>query len=493
METQPHEYDLADKLAPHLDRHLIFPILMSIQGREVAIYDNDSLARAQIAIVDKTYMLDFQCDVMNNIKMPIPDEVNARKEQVVEAVKSGRERTLKLLKLLEEEESYNKIKKLNNLDDLYDGFELEDGVLDDLFDYARTCYMSGNYAHSGNLLVQYRMLILIGEGDKMQGEQSNERQNYLLKIGETGRDPKKYLNATWGCLASSILQGEWIQAADFACQLDQAISTAYENVETRQVFTLYGKQDQRIETCKNEALQQRTWFVHWILFILFRVEWGNEQKKDGAALNQSWTKLVDIFLNEKSLSVMALGAPHLLRYVAALLILYNKKLKHLMRDILLVIHAEADNYSDPITNFLLALYINMDFDDAQVQLQKCYHVCQVDYFLEEHYKTFLENARLLIFESYCRVHQYIDINMIAEKLNMRPDLAEVWIVNLIQSAKLSARIDSENNRVLMAKENPSVYQQVIDKTKNISFRTTLVQANSANLSKMAEKKTVRYN
>lgn len=35
---------------------------------------------------------------------------------------------------------------------------------------------------------------------------------------------------------------------------------------------------------------------------------------------------------------------------------------------------------------------------------------------------FVENARLLIFETYCRIHQCIDLQMLADKLNMDPQV-----------------------------------------------------------------------
>ena len=33
-------------------------------------------------------------------------------------------------------------------------------------------------------------------------------------------------------------------------------------------------------------------------------------------------------------------------------------------------------------------------------------------------EEFIQNARLFIFETYCRIHQCIDIKMLSEKLNM---------------------------------------------------------------------------
>merc|ERR1712045_128271 len=119
----------------------------------------------------------------------------------------------------------------------------------------------------------------------------------------------------------------------------------------------------------------------------------------------------------------------------------------------------------------------MDFDEAQMQLQQCAFVCKSDYFLAHHWTEFEENSRLLIFETYCRIHREINIKMIASKLNMEPEDAELWIVKLIQSAKLDARIDSEKSRVVMSKAPPSVYQQVIEKTKNLSRRSTMLLSN----------------
>ncbi len=41
-------------------------------------------------------------------------------------------------------------------------------------------------------------------------------------------------------------------------------------------------------------------------------------------------------------------------------------------------------------------------------------------------------------------------SMLAEKLNMTPDKAEEWIVNLIRNARLDAKIDSKEGHVVMA-------------------------------------------
>lgn len=45
--------------------------------------------------------------------------------------------------------------------------------------------------------------------------------------------------------------------------------------------------------------------------------------------------------------------------------------------------------------------------------------------------------------SYWVFFQLLCCSMLAEKLNMTPDEAERWIVNLIRNARLDAKIDSK--------------------------------------------------
>jgi len=67
--------------------------------------------------------------------------------------------------------------------------------------------------------------------------------------------------------------------------------------------------------------------------------------------------------------------------------------------------------SDPITKFLKQLYVEFDFEAAQLQLQLAERVVGNDFFLSEIQEEFLDmtkcstsSARLT-----CRIHQRIDI------------------------------------------------------------------------------------
>lgn len=413
-------YDLTSKMTPFLDRHLIFPILNFLQ--EAEIYKKNDVIKALIALLKETNMIDFAIDLYSSIEEEVPAEVTERREKVLEHLSTSRERVLPVLELLEKPEEVAKITTFKSIGELCAEFKIEATDLDELVIYAKLQFDCGNYALCGELLKHYRSMMA----------QDSERPL-------TSSD----VSVSWGSLASFMLNRDFEEASKIIFKLDEYLENS--------------------KMSKREVLLQRTWLLHWTLFAIFAAE-------------NVPVKLLDFFLNEKNLSIISLSCPHLFRYVGACLIL-QKRLKHLVKDTVWIIHHESCNYSDPITRFLLALYTDMDFDEAQRELQKCELACESDYFLKQHWAEFQENARLLIFEAYCRIHQCINIGMIATKLNMGAEEAELWIVKLIQNAKLDARIDSEKSRVVMSKAPPSVYQQVIEKTKNLSFRSTMLISN----------------
>jgi len=168
--------------------------------------------------------------------------------------------------------------------------------------------------------------------------------------------------------------------------------------------------------------------------------------------------------------------PHVLRYLTTAVIT-NKRRRNVLKDLVKIIQQESYTYRDPITEFLECLYVNFDFDKAQHKLRQCEAVLANDFFLVSKDKAFIENARLFIFETYCRIHNTISISMLAEKLNMVSDKAEEWIVNLIRNARLDAKIDSQEGHVVMATQVPSIYHQVIEKTKDLPLRSRLMSEN----------------
>lgn len=56
--------------------------------------------------------------------------------------------------------------------------------------------------------------------------------------------------------------------------------------------------------------------------------------------------------------------------------------------------------------------MNFDFDGARQKLQECQTVVFNDFFLIALLNEFVENARLMIFETFCRIHQCISIQYV---------------------------------------------------------------------------------
>merc|ERR1711937_710026 len=178
-----------------------------------------------------------------------------------------------------------------------------------------------------------------------------------------------------------------------------------------------------------------------------------------------------MFLYQQNyLNAIQTMCPHILRYLTTAVIT-NKRRKSILRDLVRVIQQESYTYRDPITEFIECLYVSFDFDAAQTKLRECEIVIINDFFLVACLDDFIENARLFIFETFCRIHQCISISMLADKLNMTPEEAERWIVNLIRNARLDAKIDSKQGHVVMGTQAAAVHQQVIDRTKGIMDRT----------------------
>ncbi|KAG8171794.1 hypothetical protein JTE90_023275, partial [Oedothorax gibbosus] len=249
----------------------------------------------------------------------------------------------------------------------------------------------------------------------------------------------------WGKLAAEILMQNWDNALDDFNRLKEFIDS---NPFGSPLVTL----------------QQRTWLIHWSLFVFFNHPKGQDL-------------IIETFLfNREYLNAIQTICPHILRYLTTAVIT-NKQRPSVMKELVKVIQQESYQYRDPITEFVECLYVNFDFDGAQQKLRECEKVLAFDFFLVSCLESFIENARLVIFETFCCIHQCLSITMLAEKLNMTPEAAEKWIVNLIRNARLDAKIDSQLGHVVMGTKKLSPYQQLIEKTKVLSLRAQLLTTN----------------
>lgn len=59
------KYDLTPRIAPNLDRHLVFPLLEFTQERE--LYPNDQILKAKIELLNNTNMVDYAMDIHKSL------------------------------------------------------------------------------------------------------------------------------------------------------------------------------------------------------------------------------------------------------------------------------------------------------------------------------------------------------------------------------------------------------------------------------------------
>ena len=134
-------------------------------------------------------------------------------------------------------------------------------------------------------------------------------------------------------------------------------------------------------------------------------------------------------------------------------------------------------YTDPIVEFVNCLCVKFDFDSAQTKLAECEKVLAADFFLCHQTALFMEEARVFVFENYCRIHNKIDLQALGEKLAMDQEQAERWIVDLIRNADLDAKIDSEEGCVVMGGSSQNIYEQVMDRTRDLNVRSATLAQN----------------
>jgi translation initiation factor 3 subunit E len=210
-------------------------------------------------------------------------------------------------------------------------------------------------------------------------------------------------SAHWGKLASDILTGKWDVALE-------ELNTLRETLDARAgAAPLAGTASHAHAHAEPLAtLHSRSWLVHWSLFVYFNHPAGR-------------TLLLETFLAPAYLNTIQSAAPWVLRYLAVSAVLSRRaqaggpgapvssRVRHAIREVVKVVQLEEYQYSDPVTKFLKELYVEFDFEAAQRQLQLAERVVGNDFFLSEFREEFLDNARYLISEAYCRIHQRIDI------------------------------------------------------------------------------------
>lgn len=421
------EFDLTRTISEFLDRHQVIPLLDFIGAHPnmEGVYNPDDVMKAKLDLLSNTGMVDYAIETHGELfGTDAPEELVLRRDKVIMALQALQEDASPLLSIIGDDELMAELSASGsfNLEHLEENYGVTQDVLEAVYEFGKFQFDCGSYEDTAALMQVYCMLM-------------------------DGKNPEREFFALWGKFAADILTANWDAALEDMNALREAIDSSGRTIVLNPL----------------QQLQQRTWLIHWSLFVFFN-------HPDGSNI------ITDLLFSERYLNTIQTNCPHILRYLTTAVIT-NKRRRNVMKDLVKVIQQESYAYSDPITEFVQCLYVNFDFEGAQDMLQKCEDTLKRDYFLCKTLDDFLEDARRTIFETYCRIHQVIDIGMLANKLNMDKYEAEKWVVNLIRNARLDAKIDSQANQVIMGVTVPSVYEQVVDSTKNLLIRGSVLAQN----------------
>jgi translation initiation factor 3 subunit E len=352
-------------LIPHLDRHLVFPLLNFEEEQFHEDEDASDILKLKYALLKETNMSDFIGDLyaqLNNLP-EAPQEYSKKREEVLERRRIFEEETEKIQGLLADADVINNLRsdKNSNMNYLKENHGVTPEMVDQLYDFGQFQYACGDYGAASELLYQFR--ILSTDNDKVNA-------------------------ATWGKLACDILNVAWESAMEEVMKIKESIDTRLFNNPLAQ-------------------LQHRTWLIHWSLFPFFNHDASREQ-------------LTELFFSPAYINTIQTSCPWILRYLVAAVVTnrnrpgskanfmygnYQKQLKDLVR----IVRQEQYEYNDPVTLFIKALYVDFDFEEAQKRLTEADEILRADFFLAAASDAFLDSARHLISESYCKIHQRIDI------------------------------------------------------------------------------------
>mmetsp|Transcript_11364 Transcript_11364/g.25305 ORF Transcript_11364/g.25305 Transcript_11364/m.25305 type:complete len:532 (-) Transcript_11364:63-1658(-) len=505
------KWDLTSRVSPYLDRHMMFPLLEFLDGligsNDIG-YPSDEIQAARLALLRPTKMKDYAMDILNassgiDNKDQLLKELDEEKKTVLEQLETLKEGCKSLQELCDKEDQLTKIKAAGqwNVAGLEKNHNITKEMVDTYRQLARFKYDCGDYNSSRDMLAHYIALFASPPPTSDTNANNNEEDDFLQEStannsssskDATGNASMYYLKSVdqdmlqvlWGKLASDIMAEDWTAASKAV----EAVRTAIESM----VSNNNNSSSTASSMSHIQALQQRTWLLHWSLFVYWQINRGLEH-------------LLELFHTDRYKQAITTHAPHLLRYLTAAVLLCKRRKKNdkdknsrnnkddspmlearrMLRHLVYVM--QDCEYTDPIVDFVHSLLVKFDFEMAQTKLAECQDVLKTDFFLCKSQDVFMEEARVFLFENYCRIHHKIDLKALDFKfLAMDPAEAERWMVDLIRQSDVLQQQSSggsaaakvqQDDCVIMELEPQSIYEQVMDRTRDLNVRSaTLSQS-----------------
>jgi len=286
MSKSVTQYDLTHTLSPNLDKQFIYRILEYLKTKN--LYSNEELNIQIIKIIQKTNMVDVLADLAKSstVKpefLPSPESLKQKRDAVVKQMNDYKTSLAPIVKLFEDQtliKSLASEKKLN-IEYLSQRHNIPKDSADQLLLSSRFSYDCGSYTAAIDSLNIYKQL---------QPEPSGQN----------------FLSAQWGKLACEISRRNW----DSAFKDLSILKDAIDNTTFPQPAIL---------------LSQRTWFIHWSLFVFFNLEPANTNSNSNPNSNGRVQMINMIFQDENYLNTVQTTCPHILRYLALCIITTRRK------------------------------------------------------------------------------------------------------------------------------------------------------------------------
>lgn len=155
-----NQHSILPKLIPHLDRHLVFPLLQFLEQ-----LDNDTtdITTLKFELLKQTNMTDFVGDLYAQINglSERPQEYVQKREDVLAKREKYQEDCSKIQDLLADQDVVNNFRsdKVANLNYLKENHGVTIEMVNALYEFGQFQYSCGDYNSASELLYQFRILV----------------------------------------------------------------------------------------------------------------------------------------------------------------------------------------------------------------------------------------------------------------------------------------------------------------------------------------------
>eukprot|EP00948_MAST-09A_sp_MAST-9A-sp1_P002049 g2049.t1 len=255
--TPTHQYDLIQQVAQYIDPHMVLIILDHLL--KLGMYEPADLLKARKDLLDNTYLYDYAIETYQELNKTSeePQDLVQAKQNFLDNIANIDAQVAPLLAIIEEEGETLLAEENFTLEYMSKTHGVTAEMVEQLYYYARVLFDCAKYTKSQNLLKHYRLL--------------------------TGPNSEKSLWCLWGILACEIIEATGGYETALGC-----LNQLREAIDSQPMAHL-------------EQLQQRTWLIHWSLFVFFNF------------FEESRDDMVKFMFNDKHLNAIQMNCPWIIR------------------------------------------------------------------------------------------------------------------------------------------------------------------------------------